>query len=117
MSGCRETKPNGEPCKGSAVGSHGYCWHHAPENAERRRVAASRAGRSKVPTEVKALREQLQTLTQQVVDGEIETGRGAVANQLITTQIKLLEFERRVKETDQLEAEIAELKREYGNAS
>ncbi len=52
-----------------------------------------------------------------MVDGELETGRGAVANQLITTQIKLLEFERRVKETDQLEAEIAELKRDYGNAS
>ncbi len=77
MSGCRETKPNGEPCKGSAVGSHGYCWHHAPENAERRRVAASRAGRSKVPTEVKALREQLQTLIRNPVEGLLLEGGGS----------------------------------------
>jgi hypothetical protein len=55
-----------------------------------------------VSSEVRVLRERLKILTDQVIDGELETARGAVANQLITTQIKLLEYERRSKDLDDL---------------
>jgi predicted DNA-binding protein YlxM (UPF0122 family) len=51
----------------------------------------------------------LEYLTQRVIDGELETSRGAVANQLITTRIKLFEFERRLKETEELERRVEEL--------
>jgi len=44
----------------------------------------------------------LKALTDQVISGDLETARGAVANQLITTQIKLLEYERRAKDLDEL---------------
>jgi len=44
----------------------------------------------------------LKSLTDQVISGDLETARGAVANQLITTQIKLLEYERRAKDLDEL---------------
>jgi len=59
--------------------------------------------------DVKDLRLQLQQLTERVVSGDLETARGAVANQLITTQIKLLEYERKVKELDELEARLEQL--------
>jgi len=47
MNRCRATKANGKPCTLSANGPHGYCCAHAPENAERRRRAASKAARLK----------------------------------------------------------------------
>jgi len=51
----------------------------------------------------------LESLTRRIIDGDIETSRGAVANQLITTRIKLFEYERRLKETEELEKRLEEL--------
>jgi hypothetical protein len=102
MDRCRFIKGNGDRCKGTATGAHGLCWAHAPENAEQRRRGAQRGGRAKANGEVKALRLLLQDLTERVINGELETGRGAVANQLVTTQIKLLEYERKSRDLDEL---------------
>ena len=102
MNRCRGIKPNGEQCTLTVESPYAYCWHHAPERAERRRRAASRGGSGRVSSEVRVLRERLKALTDRVIDGELETARGAVANQLITTQIKLLEYERRSKDLDDL---------------
>lgn len=99
---CSFVKGNGERCKLDAAGKHGLCWAHAPENAEQRRTRASKGGKAKANREVAMLRVQLQELTERVISGDLETGRGAVANQLITTQIKLLEYERRAKDLDEL---------------
>lgn len=101
MGRCRATKANKEGCKLQA-GESGYCWAHDPKNAEQVRRRASKGGRSRVGQEVHELRLQLQDLTRDVINGDLETGRGAVANQLITTQIKLLEYERRTKDLDEL---------------
>ena len=102
MNRCRFTKANGERCKLDATDKHGLCWAHAPENAETRQRRASKGGKAKANREVQDLRRQLQDLTDRVINGELETSRGAVANQLITTQIKLLEYERRAKDLDEL---------------
>jgi len=51
----------------------------------------------------------LEDLTERVVAGELETSRGAVANQLIGTRIRLLEYERRLKELEEVEARLGEL--------
>jgi len=51
----------------------------------------------------------LEDLTERVVAGELETSRGAVANQLIGTRIRLLEYERRYKELEEVEARLGEL--------
>jgi hypothetical protein len=44
-----------------------------------------------------------------VLAGEIETARAAVANQLINTRLRTIELERKIKETDELEARIGAL--------
>jgi hypothetical protein len=116
MKQCRAHKANGDPCSSPSVGKRGYCWAHDSDNAERRLRAASKGGKAKANSEVKVLREWLKDLTQQVIDGELATSRGSVVNQLIQTQIKLLEFERKAKETRELEEEIEALKREYDSA-
>ena len=106
---CRVTKANGEPCKGSATSPDGYCWAHNPKNARQRQRTASRGGKAKASKVVKELHALLEDLTQRVIDGELETARGAVANQLISTRARLLEYERRLKETEELEERIEAL--------
>jgi hypothetical protein len=51
----------------------------------------------------------LESLTEQVVAGDLEPYPASVAGQLIGVRLRLLEFERRVRETDTLEARIEEL--------
>jgi septal ring factor EnvC (AmiA/AmiB activator) len=101
MNQCRATKANKERCKLQA-GESGYCWAHDPKNAEQVRRRASKGGRSRVGQEVHGLRLQLQELTRDVRNGDVKTSIAAVANQLITTQIKLLEYERRSSDLDEL---------------
>jgi predicted DNA-binding protein YlxM (UPF0122 family) len=56
----------------------------------------------------------LENLTERVVAGELETSRGAVANQLIGTRIRLLDYERRLKELEEFEARLGELEAVLG---
>jgi LPS O-antigen subunit length determinant protein (WzzB/FepE family) len=111
---CRATKRNGEPCTLPATGQHGFCWAHDPANAEARRRTASKGGRSKASREVVGLKAQLGDLTQDVLAGELETSRAAVANQLINTYLRAIELERRIKETDEVGARLEALERRQG---
>ncbi|MDQ3387693.1 MAG: hypothetical protein M3475_08885 [Actinomycetota bacterium] len=49
-----------------------------------------------------------------VLSGTVSTAPYAVANQLINTRLRAVELERKVKETDELEARIEELERSAG---
>jgi hypothetical protein len=55
----------------------------------------------------------LSELTNRVIGGEgveaLETGRAAVANQLLGTRLRAVELERKIRESDELEARIEEL--------
>jgi hypothetical protein len=116
MSRCGATKANGEPCKAPATGQHGYCWAHAPENAQKRRQIASKAARSKGNREVATLKEEIKGVISEVKSGELDRNDAAVMIQGYRALKDLIALERQVKETDQLALEIEELKREYGTA-
>ena len=106
---CTATKRNGVRCTLPANGPHGLCWAHAPANAEKRRRGASRGGRGKANREVVGIKAQLQDLTREVLAGDLETGRAAVANQLINTRLRAIELERKVRETEELEGRLEAL--------
>ena len=106
---CSGITREGTRCERSADGPNGLCWLHDPGRSEDRRRAASRAGRSKPNRELSGLKTQLQDLTEQVLAGDLETGRAAVANQLINTRLRAIELERKIKEADELEARIEAL--------
>jgi hypothetical protein len=116
MARCSAIKPNGERCQRSADGQHGLCYAHDPTNAAARRRTASKGGRGKVSREVQDLKSYLQDLAEEVRSGELDPKVGAVVNQIVNTRLRALELERQVRETDDLAAEIEELKREYGVA-
>ena len=111
MSTCKATKRNGEPCTLPANGQQGLCWAHDPKNAERRRKGASRGGRAKASRELPSIKTLLEDLTERVLSGELETGRAAVANQLINTRLRAIEQERKNKETEELAERVQELER------
>ncbi len=116
MAGCRATKANGTACKGLATGSHGYCWAHAPENAEQRRRAASKAARSKPNREVKGYKQEVKSLIAEVKSGVQDRADAAVMLQGFRLLKDFAELERKVRETDELAARIEELERDIGNA-
>lgn len=116
MGPCRATKANGEPCRGTATGAHGLCWAHAPENTDQRRRMASHAARAKPNREISGIKSLLSDLTDRVLGGEgtepLRTGAAAVANQLINTRLRAIEQERKIRETEDLEARIDALERQ-----
>ena len=111
MAVCRATKANGEPCRAPATGPHGYCWAHDPANAEQRSRMASKAAKSKPSRELIRLKAQLVDLTKDVLAGNLETGRAAVANQLINTRLRAIEMERKLKEAEELEERLEAIER------
>jgi len=113
---CTATKRNKERCTLPANGPHGLCWAHDPANAEKRRRVASRGGRGKANREVAALKDELKSVITDVRAGDLDRNDAAVMIQGYRALKDLIALERQVKETDELAAEIEELKREYGVA-
>jgi septal ring factor EnvC (AmiA/AmiB activator) len=99
---CTAVKRNGGRCTLPANGPQGLCWAHDPANAEKRRRGASRGGKAKANREIPAIKAQLQDLTRDVLAGDLETGRAAVANQLINTRLRAIELERKVREQEEV---------------
>jgi hypothetical protein len=115
MAVCGGTKRDGSRCTATVEPPQSYCWWHDPANAEERRRAASKGGRARASRELAGVKTLLAGLTNRVlkVEGaeDLETGRAAVANQLINTRLRAIEVERKVKETDELEKRIEALER------
>ncbi len=109
MGQCSAITRMGARCKGVVVRGSEWCAAHHPDYQGRRRMGASRGGKSRGSKTTSSLHDLLEDLTRRVIDGELETSRGAVANQLIGTRIRLLEHERRVKELEELEERLASL--------
>ncbi len=124
MARCPAIKANGERCKGDAIPGADWCYSHDPDRAEERRRNASRGGKSggggRSSGELAEIKALLSELTNRVLGGEgveaLETGRAAVANQLVNTRLRAVELERRIRESDELEARIEELEQAAGRS-
>src|SRR5215216_2305481 len=109
MPQCAGIKRNGQRCTTTVEPPQSYCWWHDPASAQERRRAAAKGGRAKANPVVKELHKLLESLTDQVIKGELSTAVGAVASQLINTRIRLLEYERRLREMEDLEERLEAL--------
>jgi hypothetical protein len=111
MARCRATKANGEPCTLPANGPQGLCWAQDPQNAAKRRTMASHAAKAKGNRRLSELDKQLENLAADALEGNVERGVAAVVNQILNTRARLLELERKIRETDELEQRLEELER------
>jgi hypothetical protein len=109
MARCAGTKPTGEPCERIVGASQRYCYAHDPAYTEERRKAASKAARSRHDPEVRQIKASLKDLSAGVLDGTVDRGRAAVANQVFNILLRAIEVERRVREHDELEGRLDEL--------
>jgi hypothetical protein len=110
MTLCPGIKRDGGRCTVTVEPPQTHCWWHDPANAEARRRAASRAGKSKPNRELSEIKDLLKDLTSRVLKVEgyapLETAPAAIANQLINTRLRAIEQERKIRETEDLEARI-----------
>jgi hypothetical protein len=116
MGRCTAITASGTRCQKLAEGSQALCWTHDPKNASTRSRSASRAARAKPSKEIALLKEELKVLRDDVLEGRVDRNDAAVVVQVYRALLSFIELERRVKETDDLAAELEDLKREYGGA-
>ncbi len=114
MNRCLGTKRDNSPCTVTVDPPQTYCWWHDPKNAEERRRAASRGGRGKANRELRDIKALCEDLTERLLSGDLVPGPAAVANQLMNTRLRVIEQERRLKESEDLEARIEALERAQG---
>jgi hypothetical protein len=109
MPRCAGRKEDGSPCERIVGASQSYCYSHDPKRAAERRRNASRGGRSKANAEIAGFKAQLKKLAADVLSGEVVRGAATAVNQIINSQARLLELERKIKETEELEARLEAL--------
>jgi hypothetical protein len=92
------------------------CWLHDPARADQRHRHASKAARSKGSKEVAGLKAEIKSVIADVRAGDLDRNDAAVMIQGYRALKDFIALERHLRETDELAAEIEELKREYGAA-
>ncbi len=110
---CAGFKRSGERCNATVEPPHTFCWWHDPQNADQRSRAASKAAtaRHKVPelVEVKA---QLRTIANGVLAGRLDKGKGSIAAQVLGVYTRVVEVERKVRMTEELEERLIALEQQ-----
>jgi hypothetical protein len=110
LSRCTAIKPNGERCKGRAMEGSEWCWNHDPAHAgEHRRHGSKggkRGGRGRPISELARLQGWFEDLAEQVLSGELERARAAVACQLLNGARACVRDGLVAREKEELEARI-----------
>jgi hypothetical protein len=87
MARCSGIKADGGRCGAQAIRSSEFCVNHHPDYEDTRRRRNSkggkRGGRGRPAAELARLQRRFEELAEQVLSGEVERARGAVAGQLL----------------------------------
>jgi hypothetical protein len=107
---CSATTRSGVPCKGVAIRSSEWCPAHHPEYADARRRHASkggkRGGRGRPLVAAADVADQVQSLADKVLAGEVNRADAAVCGQLLNIKLRALEVGRKLKEAEEFEARL-----------
>ena len=105
---CAGTKRDNSACTATVEPPQEYCWWHDPANAEKRRRAASKAGKAKPNRELSRIKQRLSDLADDVLEGAVDRGNAAVVGQILNTYIRAVSVELKAREqlelTERLEA-------------
>ena len=95
---CAGTKRDGSPCTAAVEPPQRFCWWHDPANADKRRRAASKAGKAKPSRELASIKARLSDLADDVLEGAVDKGVGAVASQVLNVYLRAVSVELKVNE-------------------
>jgi hypothetical protein len=109
MSRCAGLKPDGSACERIVRSSQMYCFAHDPSKEEARKRNAAKAGASKPNRELANVKTQLQEISDRVLRGELDARKATAAVQALNTLLRGIEIERRVRELEEIEHQLAEL--------
>jgi glutathione S-transferase len=110
MPRCAGTKRDGSPCTATVDLPQTHCWWHDPRNSEQRKRSASRAGKSKPSKELARIKARLSGLADDVLSGAVNRSDAAVASQVLNVFLRAVSIETKVREVQELEAELADLR-------
>ncbi len=99
---CAGITRTGVRCSQSVGPGVEFCWNHHPDRAEVRRRAASRAGSSKPNREIRAVKDRLMDLADDVLGGEVARSDAAVTAQVLNVYLRAVEVERRTADLSAL---------------
>ena len=99
---CSGITREGGRCARSVDGPNGLCWLHDPTRSQDRRRAASKAGRSKPSREIVSVKQRLSDLANDVLEGRVERGDGAVVTQILNVYLRAISVEMKVREQQEL---------------
>ena len=102
MPQCAGITRDGARCAVVVGAGKDHCYAHDPDRENERKRNASRGGKSRGARELPDLKRQLKDLAADVLKGDVETGRGAVANQILNTLIRAIEQERKQRELEEM---------------
>ncbi len=109
MQRCTGIKRAGGRCEVVVGGLKTYCYHHDPDQAEKRKRVASKGGKSKPNKELADIKRLINALVAGVLGGSTNRADAAVCGQLLNTQIRACGLELKVREVDELDARLQEL--------
>jgi hypothetical protein len=95
---CAGIKRDNSACTATVEPPQEYCWWHDPANAEKRRRAASKAGKAKPNRELSSIKGRLSALADDVLTGEVDKGVAAVASQVLNVLLRAISVETKLKE-------------------
>ena len=119
MARCSGITRAGRRCTNVVAMGSDYCYQHDPARSEERRRNAQKAARGpRATAEMREIKDEIRDVISRVLsDSEpLEKGKAAVALQGYNTLLRALALEREVKETEELAAEIAELREEMNRS-
>jgi len=99
---CAGTKRDNSPCTATVEPPQRFCWWHDPANADKRRRAASKAGKAKPNRELASIKTRLSDLADDVLADKVEKGVAAVASQVLNVYLRAMSVELRVREQMEL---------------
>jgi hypothetical protein len=95
---CAGTKRDNSPCTATVEPPQRFCWWHDPANADKRRRAASKAGKAKPNRELASIKRRLSDLADDVLTGAVDKGVAAVASQVLNVYLRAVSVELKVNE-------------------
>ncbi len=112
---CAGTKRDGSPCTAAVEPPQRFCWWHDPANADKRRRAASKAGKSKPSRELARIKARLSDLADDVLTGTVDKGVAAVASQVLNVYLRAVSVELKAREQLELMARLERLEEDLGH--